>query len=117
VHGWEHHRDAARGGALLGRPGGGDGRDVACLHPEVEFFADGGGEPVGQAHRADRARPAGPVLKPGCHAQHDVQVSFQGRADPWALNLHGHLATRARGAAQPGPVHLGDRCGRGRLGV
>jgi hypothetical protein len=58
VHGGEHHRDAAPYGALLARPGGGDGCHVACLDAEVELFPHGSGEPAGHAGRADRARPA-----------------------------------------------------------
>ena len=115
MHSWKHHRDAAADGTLLARPGGSDRRHVACRHPEVEFFSHGGGEPAGQADRADRTRPLGAVLEPDRQAQQDVQVLLDSGADPWALNLHGHLGTRAVASAQPGLVNLGDRGGRGRF--
>jgi len=115
MHGGQHHRDAARDGTLLVPPGGGDGRHVAGLHPEVELFPHGGGEPAGHAGRADRTRPAGAVLERVRQAQQDVQVLVDGGPDPGALDLHGHLGVRAVAAAQPGLVNLGDRCGRGRF--
>ena len=115
IHGGKHHRDAARDGTLLAGPGGGDGRHVARLHPEVELFPHGGGEPAGHAGRADRTRPAGAVLERVRQAQQDVQVLVDGGPDPGALDLHGHLGVRAVAAAQPGLVNLGDRCGRGRF--
>src|SRR5262249_32952829 len=80
-------------------------------------FPHGGGEPASHVGRADRTRPAGTVLEPGRQAKQDGQVLFDGDTDPWPLDLHGHLGARAFAVTQPGLVHLGDRCGGGRLGL
>jgi hypothetical protein len=110
----ERHRYAAPDGSLLGRPARGHGGHVACLNPEVELLPHGRGESLGQGYQAVCARPAGAALELGRNAQHDVQVLFDGGPDTRALDLHRDLGVRAVAAAQPGLVHLGDRCGRGR---
>jgi len=113
----QYHRGAVRGASLLARPGGRDRGHIAGLHPEIEFFPHGGGEPANYLGRADRAGPPGAILKPDRQAEQDVQVLFDGRTDPWPLDLHRHLGAQAVAVTQPGPVNLGNRCGGGRLGL
>jgi hypothetical protein len=114
MHGGKGHGNTLDDPLLTG-PGGGHGGRVAGLHPEVEFFTHGGGESTGHRGRADRTRPAGAALEPDRQPLQDVQILFDGGPDPGTLDLYRHLGVRTATAAQPGPVDLGDRRGRGRF--
>ena len=116
IHAGQHHRDAAArrpaAGPARWRP-----RRPCCVPPPGSRAPPAWRRRTrGPRRPADRTRPAGAALKLGRQAQQDVQVLFDGGADPGALDLHRHLGVRAVAAAQPGLVDLGDRCGRGRLG-
>jgi hypothetical protein len=91
----------------------GDRGHVACLYPQVELLAQGGGESGGQPDGADRPAPAGAAFQPGRQPPGDIQVPVYGLADVGAAYLD----------HDPGPGHqgrrvdLGDRRGGDRLGV
>lgn len=89
---------------------GRDGLDVLGFDPEVQFFQQVLGEPVGKGEYTEALGPLRAFFEGPGQAVHDVQVALDDCLDAWPLHLH----DRVRAVDQLRPVDLRDgRAGQG----
>ena len=106
VHRWDEH------GRMWGR-GSGDGSDVACLDPEVEFLGDRVGEGASDIFDVVAGGPIGLYLEAAGDAADRVEVTGDELVDAGTLHLQHHSGA----IVETGAVCLRQRGARQRLGI